>query len=105
MKSKHKRPAPGIMVNVNGHDMHVYLKGKYTYVFLSGGGTRYPTEWSGGETKDKRMAGHPACSKAMVYAFNTRCRSFRFENAQPTTMREYKSITTHRYRHPSVVGI
>jgi len=44
-KLKHKSPAPGKMVNVNGREMHVYSEGegKHTFVFLSGGGTRYPT--------------------------------------------------------------
>jgi pimeloyl-ACP methyl ester carboxylesterase len=44
-KLKHKNPAPGKMVNVNGREMHVFAKGDgaYTYIFLSGSGTRYPT--------------------------------------------------------------
>ena len=37
-------PAPGKVVDVNGHAMHVYLEGdgKQTIVFLSGGGTSAP---------------------------------------------------------------
>ncbi|MCL2588783.1 MAG: alpha/beta hydrolase [Oscillospiraceae bacterium] len=44
-KQKHKHPAPGQMVKVNGREMHVFTQGagNYTYVFLSGSGTRYPT--------------------------------------------------------------
>jgi len=44
-KLKHKSPAPGKMVDVNGREMHVFTQGegKYTYIFLSGSGTRYPT--------------------------------------------------------------
>jgi len=44
-KLKHKKPAPGKMVSVNGREMHVFTKGEgeYNYIFLSGSGTRYPT--------------------------------------------------------------
>ncbi|MCL1788664.1 MAG: alpha/beta hydrolase [Defluviitaleaceae bacterium] len=44
-KQKHKYPAPGKMVNVGGHELHVFAKGEgeHTFVFLSGSGTRYPT--------------------------------------------------------------
>ena len=45
MKRKFKDPAPGKLVNVNGHDLHVYTEGtgENTFVFMSGSGTRFPT--------------------------------------------------------------
>ncbi|XKI13343.1 Alpha/beta hydrolase [Sporosarcina sp. ANT_H38] len=38
-------PAPGVLVDVNGHQMHVYAEGdgEQTIVFLSGAGTSAPT--------------------------------------------------------------
>jgi pimeloyl-ACP methyl ester carboxylesterase len=41
-----KTPCPGKLVMVNGHQMHVFSEGqgKEAFVFLSGGGTRWPTE-------------------------------------------------------------
>ena len=45
MKRKFKHPAPGKLVHVKGHELHVYSEGqgKNTFVFMSGGGTRFPT--------------------------------------------------------------
>jgi len=43
---KKKKIAPGKIVNVNGHDMHIFSEGQGTdtFVFMSGGGTRFPTK-------------------------------------------------------------
>ena len=42
---KHSKPAPGKLVTVDNRKIHVYSEGEgeNTYVFLSGSGTRYPT--------------------------------------------------------------
>ncbi len=41
-----EKTCPGKLVTVNGHKMHVFFKGQgpETFVFLSGAGTRWPTE-------------------------------------------------------------
>ena len=45
MQKEVKYKAPGNLVEVNGHSMHVYCigQGKDTFVFLSGAGTSCPT--------------------------------------------------------------
>lgn len=45
MKKGLKCPAPGKLVNVNGHDMHIFSEGQgdKTFVFMAGHGTACPT--------------------------------------------------------------
>ena len=44
MRKELRKPAPGKLVNVNGHNMHVFSEGQgnETFIFLSGSGTACP---------------------------------------------------------------